>query len=339
MLLHYPKISKTANLMKKHLLPLAILAGSSLVSLARADTFGTGINQFTLDFTTIGNVGQGADSRGYIPPYGQGKVPYSFAMGTYAISQNQLAAAVSASGQDFGGGAWSGNQPAANVSWYQAAAFVNWLNTSTGHQAAYNLTYSGGAYTMALWQTGQAGYDSSNRFRNSLALYVLPSDDEYYKAAFGKSDGSGYFSYATETGIVPTAVASGTNAGTAVFNNITAVPASVFQAGGLSSYGTMGQMGNVLQWQESLYAGLNNYPADDRYVAGASYYSRGAIGVLYDVSGRSSPTNTYGHVGFRVAEITGNAVSSNAVPEPSTTACAALGLVALVIVYRRRLSL
>jgi len=32
------------------------------------------------------------------------------------------------------------NVPITNVSWYEAAQFVNWLNTSTGHQAAYKFT-------------------------------------------------------------------------------------------------------------------------------------------------------------------------------------------------------
>lgn len=299
------------------------LIGSS--SQSKADTFGSGDNQFTLDFTMIGNAGQAADQT-----TGFGYVPYSFAMGTYAISQNQLAAAATASGQDFGGGQWSGNQPAAFVSWYQAAAFVNWLGTSTGHQAAYNLTYSEGAYTMALWQSGQAGYDPSNPYRNNLARYVLPSKDEFYKSAYGLSNGSGYTLYATASNTAPTAVARGTTAGTAVFDGAGAQPASVYEAGGRSSYGTMGQSGNVYQWEESAHSGANTDPAGRRGARGGYWF---APDYVLESSSRTAagPGDVGVALGFRVAEIT-----SNAVPEPSTYALFGIGTIGLLMVMRRK---
>jgi hypothetical protein len=45
-----------------------------------------------------------------------------------------------------------GAQPAGNVLWYEAAVFVNWLNTSTAHQAAYNLD----GFNMSLWSSAEA---------------------------------------------------------------------------------------------------------------------------------------------------------------------------------------
>ena len=69
--------------MKKLLLATAILAGASLTA-AHADTFGTGANQFTLDFTTIGNANNSADTTGY------GSVGYDYRIGTYEISRNQI---------------------------------------------------------------------------------------------------------------------------------------------------------------------------------------------------------------------------------------------------------
>ena len=53
-------------------------------------------------------------------------------------------------------GAWTGGKPAANMSWYEAAAFVNWLNTSTGHHVAYDLAWTGSAWTMNLWSAAEA---------------------------------------------------------------------------------------------------------------------------------------------------------------------------------------
>jgi hypothetical protein len=213
------------------------LIGSASAQDATTDTFGTGANQFSLDFRTIGNPGNAADTTGY------GSVGYTYRIGAYAISQNQIDAATASGLQNVEAGAWTGNQPAAYLSWYESAAFVNWLNTSKGFQPAYNLTWSGSTWSMALWTVSDAGYDANNLYRNSLAKYFLPSENEFYKAAYGKSDGSGYYFYPTASDSAPTAVASGIAAETAVYNGAATQPASVYAAGGLSSYGTMGQGG------------------------------------------------------------------------------------------------
>src|SRR4029079_10966402 len=118
--------------------------------------------------------------------------------------------------------AWSGMQPAANMTWYEAAAFVNWLNTSTGHQAAYQLNANATALT--LWSSAQAWQaGGENLYRHKDAYYFLPSEDEWYKAAYHKSDGltANYWDYATGSNSIPTAVSGGTDSGTAVFNNVT----------------------------------------------------------------------------------------------------------------------
>jgi len=313
--------------MKKTILALALAAGiASFAESVKADTFGTGGNQFSIQFTSIGNTAQAAD-----PATGYGAVEYNYQLSTYTISQNQLDSAIlgGLSNVQVGGSPWSGDRPAANISWYQAAAFVNWLNNTTGHQAAYNLTYSGGAYTQALWQSGQAGYNPSNPFRNSLALYVLPSENEWYKAAFGLSNGSGYTLYAVNSNTRPTAVASGTSAGTLVYNQ--AGPASVYQAGGLSSYGTMGQTGNIWQWTETAQTGING----GRHIRGDVWFDDGSLSsTTANFNHDFDPSNYRGNdIGIRVASIT-----ANAVPEPSTYALFGIGALALVVVYRRKVA-
>jgi formylglycine-generating enzyme len=82
------------------------------------------------------------------------------------------------------------NKPATSVSWNEAARFVNWLNTSQGFQAAYKFTlnpgdvgYSANA-NISLWAPGDAGYNAAGPYRNANAHYFLPSENEWYKAAY-----------------------------------------------------------------------------------------------------------------------------------------------------------
>jgi formylglycine-generating enzyme required for sulfatase activity len=311
--------------MKKTLLSITLFAGLiGLNANVYADTFGSGSNQFALDFTSIGNAGNAADTTGY------GSVGYDYRIGTYEISQNQLNSAVASGLAHVTAGAWTGDKPAANMSWYESAAFVNWLNTSKGFAPAYNLTWSGSTWSMSLWTVSNAGYDANNEYRSSLAKYFLPSENEFYKAAFGKSDGSGYYLYPTASNTAPTAVTSGTASGTAVYNQgwIPPGPASIYQAGGRSSYGTIGQGGNIQEWQESSFDGTNNNVNDQRMVRGGYWY--GSSSDALDSSTRSSfaPSTDIVNLGFRVASV-------DVVPEPSTYALFGLGAIGMLMVMRR----
>jgi formylglycine-generating enzyme required for sulfatase activity len=106
-----------------------------------------------------------------------------------------------------------------------------------------------------VWASGDAGYDASNPYRNSLAKYVLPSYNEWYKAAYYNPSDSTYYDYANGSDTRPTAVISGTASNTAVYTQSGEAsptgPADVNNAGGLSPYGVMGLGGNVYEWEES----------------------------------------------------------------------------------------
>ena len=269
----------------------------------RAFTFGTTGNEFTIDFVNIGNTGNAADTTGY------GAVPYEYRIGTYEISQDAIDKATASGMANVTAGAWTGSQPAANISWYKAAAFVNWLNTSTGNQAAYNLTFSG-SWSMALWSSEQAWTaGGENLYRNKDAYYFLPSENEWYKAAYYNPAGSNYFLYPTASNDAPTAVASGTDAGSAVYNEAASAPAIVDSAGGLSPYGTMGQGGNAWEWSESAFDGTNSSSVEYRAVRGGGWgYSENFLRSSFrDFYG---PTDEFNSLGFRVASV----------PEPSTYA-------------------
>ena len=272
---------------------------------AQADTWGGGTtNEFTIDFVDIGNTGNVADTTTY------GSVPYEYRTGKNEISQLQITKATQIGMANVSAGAWTESQPAANITWYEAAAFVNFLNTNSGKTAAYNLTFSNSQWSMAVWSSEQAWTaGGTNLYRNKDAFYFLPSENEWYKAAYYNAAGTNYFLYPTASSTAPTAVASGTSAGTAVYNSAASVPAIVGSAGGLSPYGTMGQGGNVWEWSESAFDGSNSSPSEFRALRGGVWFD--TEGNLRS-SGRASGVPTLEHfdVGFRVASV----------PEPSTYA-------------------
>ncbi|NNC90446.1 MAG: SUMF1/EgtB/PvdO family nonheme iron enzyme, partial [Akkermansiaceae bacterium] len=170
---------------------LFVVASAGVPSLATADTFGSGANEFTMDFTAIAS-GATPDTTGY------GTVAEEFRMGRNEVSERMIAAYNALSGGpsitlDTRGP----DKPATNLSWNEAARFVNWLNTSTGKSAAYKFTTGGANDNIALWTAGDAGYDPANPFRNSDAFYFLPSEDEWYRAAYYDPDAALYYDYPT----------------------------------------------------------------------------------------------------------------------------------------------
>ena len=149
----------------------------SIQASAQADTFGTSGNEFTIDFVDIGNAGNAADTAGAdIGRAGYGAVPYEYRVSTYEITQNAITKATASGMANVTAGPWTGNQPAANIDWYEAAAFVNFLNTNSGKTAAYDLTFSSGSWSMALWSSEQAWTaGGTNLYRNKDAYYFLPA--------------------------------------------------------------------------------------------------------------------------------------------------------------------
>ena len=288
---------------------------------AQADTFGGGTsNEFTVEFVAIGNAGNAADTTTY------GAVPYEYRASIYEISQNDITKATASGMANVTAGPWTGNQPAATISWYEAAAFVNFLNTSSGKTAAYDLTFSNSQWSMALWSSEQAWTaGGTNLYRNKNAFYFLPSDNEWYKAAYYNAAGTNYFLYPTASSSVPTAVASGTNAGSAVYNAVASVPAVVDSAGGLSPYGTMGQGGNIFEWNESAFDGSNSSSSEGRAIRGGYWFgSEGGLRSSY--RNFNDPSIENGNIGFRVASV----------PEPSTYALLAMTAAGALWMTRRR---
>jgi formylglycine-generating enzyme required for sulfatase activity len=295
------------------------------------ETFGSGANQFTMDFVTIGNPNNAADTTG--SPNSAGSVAYTYNLAKYEVSRDMITKANAAGSlaitlrnmTSYGGNGLL--RPATGITWYEAAKFVNWLNTSTGNTAAYKFDGSG---TFQLWSAGDAGYDANNLFRNSLAKYWLPSRNEWYKGAYGSPSGT-WYDYATGSNSVPTAVAGGTAANTAVYGHSTSTgPADITNAGGLSPYGTMGQGGNAWEWMETAYDGSNNIADEIRELRGNAWNSDS----YYLDTSNSYDSNNPAYESrvtdsFRVAGVA-------SVPEPSALSLIVVGLSGLALVRRRK---
>ena len=288
-------------------------------------TFGTGPDEFTMEFVTIGNPGNVADTTG--TPNPAGAVPYTFGMGKYEVSRDMVTKANASSAVDGTGSSlgitltnlFTGpNQPATGVTWNEAARFVNWLNTSSGFQPAYKFSTQPGDVdydsneNIQLWEDGEAGFNAANPFRNSQAQFVLSSWDEWYKAAYHDATAGTagtYFSYPTGSDTVPDGIdVVGDTVFDAVFNDgaQNSHPNDVTDVGIASPYGTFGQGGNVWEWHESedepVHRPTNDLSSFLRGFRGGRWRSPHTHLLKSNRSSDDPPDEDF-DVGFRVARV------------------------------------
>jgi formylglycine-generating enzyme required for sulfatase activity len=299
----------------------------------RADTFGSGANQFTLDFVTISGTTN--------PTSGYGIVNHDYRMGTYEITNDQWNKFTASHGAVTGSpssaydsifydwGTGTTNVPTNNVSWYETAQFVNWLNTSTGHQAAYKFMGTQGSsdYTFVGWIASDVGYDASNPYRNQNAYYFLPNENEWVKAAYW--NGTSLQQYATKSGESLTQ-GHGTSTGWNYYDNGYATnPYGPWTVGSGSQElnGTYDMMGNNLEWLESPYNDVTFGAGSLRGVRGGDWYD---ISSYLPSSARGysgdPTTENGGGIGFRVASI----------PEPGSLVLTAMIAVTGLLYYWRK---
>jgi len=168
--------------------------------------------------------------------------------------------------------------------------------------------------------------------RNPGFQYYLPTEDEWYKAAYydpKKGAGGGYWLYPTKSDNVPlnTLPDTGNHANYydetlgPTLNPPNTTPVGSF-AKSPSAYGTFDQGGDVWQWNETAVT------FEDRGCRGGSFISR-FRGQLYLTSTYRdwfSPTIEQDPVGFRIVTV----------PEPSTLALLGMGAISLLAYVRRR---
>ena len=299
----------------KKVVVLLLIGVVAVVNIASADTFGTGANQFTIDFVDISG-----DTN---PASGYGIVNSDYRMGTYEITNDQWNKFKVSYGTPTGSpltaydyDPYQGdntepyftgtNFSVSYTSWYESAQFVNYLNTSTGHQAAYNFTGTQGQsdYSLETWESEDAGYDASNPYRNSNAYYFLPTEDEWVKAAYW--NGTNLQTYATKAS---ESLAQGNGTSGTGWNyyegNFATNPFGAWAVGSGSQElnGTYDMMGNVWEWMENPYSDINYGTASNRGLRGGSYNDSDVSYFASPTRGSYNPSEeTYG-IGFRVASI------------------------------------
>jgi hypothetical protein len=288
-----------------------------------ADTFGSGANSFTIDLVTIGNPGNGV----YSVSNPAGSVPYEYRIGKYEIPEDAINKANVIGGLGITIDSRGPNEPATSVTWYEAAKFVNWLNTSTGHAPAYK--FVGGNFQ--LWQPMDAGYNPHNLFRNKLAKYVLPSLDEWFKAAYYDPAAGHYWDYPTGSNNIPDGIDFvGDPTFDAVFydGGLNPGPNDITDAGILSPNGTVGEGGNVAEWNETAFDRQNNDTAEQRGSPGGAWVSSSTLLAAWNTGTGTTPQFESDRLGFRVASV----------PEPSSVTLVAITLVCTFAVVIKRIA-
>jgi formylglycine-generating enzyme required for sulfatase activity len=222
----------------------------------------------------------------------------------------------------------SPNHPITYVSWGDAARFTNWLNNGQPTGAQGPSTTETGAYSL---NGAITDADLNAVSRSAGAKWYLPTDTEWYKAAYYDPAAGHYWSYATGTNTTPTSAPPGSipntanyrgNTGYAVTGSLTLSSTQNYltdvgaYTASVSPYGTFDQTGNVYQWAETLYAGRF------RAQRGGDWFDN-ALFLPSDTEEAGPPTDELQDVGFRVATV----------PEPST---AALAVVAFGLMCARR---
>ena len=254
---------------------------------------GTWTGSASVEFVPVGDPGNAADATGC------GSVPYTYQMGKYDVTVGQYCEFLNAVAKTDTVGLYNSNMGSTNglygshinirqsgapgnysytvggsyaqaancpiyaVSWGDAARFCNWLQNgqpsfSAGTPGEVSGSTESGAYSL------NGATDNNSLIlvtRNSGASYVLPTLDEWYKAAYYNVDktASGYWSYPTQNDSCPCNCQAGTNnanyyscgGGTTCTDPVNRLTTVGYFGGSPGPYGTYDQGGDINQWNET----------------------------------------------------------------------------------------
>jgi sulfatase modifying factor 1 len=317
------------------------------------------VQAVTIEYVPVGDAGNVDDTYGN----GYGGVSYVYNIGKYEVTNaqyteflNAVAAAdpnglyntgmgggwnniggISRSGSGTEADPWAysvrptrGQRPVNYVSWYDTLRFANWLHNGQpglGSPVPQNDdSTEDGTYDMS---------QGSSVIRKPAALVFLPSEDEWYKAAYYKGGGTnaGYWDYPTESDTAPTAeLPPGADMinGSANYHDEGYLDTTCYttEVGAYnatdalseyvsdSAYGTFDQGGNLWEWNEADMLGDGLY----RGSRGGSFIYFSFNNLHASTRDISYPTNENCYIGFRVASI----------PEPGSITLLVCGAAACV---------
>ena len=267
------------------------------------------------DMTMIGNPGNPADSTGF------GSVPYTYEISTYEVTVAQYTEFLNAKASSDPYGLYNGsmqsgplgpfilqsgtdgdytysvvsgkeNQPVRLVSFYDGIRLANWLHNGQG-----NGDTETGSYDLSLGGARSPG-----------ATWIVPSVNEWYKAAYYDSVNDAYYMYPNGSDTVPAEPTDGTTPRETNFGDMplwqgTVVFTSVGETYGQSPYGVRDMGGNVEEW------------TDNTVIMGGSFGSSES-GLRKTHMDSADPSTEGDGFGFRVAYV---------IPEPSSVALLLLG--------------
>ena len=303
-------------------LTVAFLA-ATIIGSARAVTIAT---------VPVGYAGNFPDLTGF------GAVPYNYRIGTYDVTNSQYAEFLNAKasvGDPYG--LWNSNmdpngpqgaisrsasapysysvklgyenKPVNYVTLYNAIRFVNWLTNGQGNGDTESGTYSitnGGTVSQSIevpFYTQRAAWAATNSFH-----WLLPSDNEWYKAAYYNGADATYYAYPFQSNSQPLTLAPPGNSNSGNFQYVgydgkasylTDVGA---YSSSLSPFGSFDMGGDVWQWNDTNDIGGN--------VRGGGFINLSSFSAA-STNNAFAPDLENLAVGFRVASV-------GSVPEPNT---------------------
>ena len=362
--------------------PLSVPGGANLraawvcfillacASWAWGDVFNMPAGLTSLEFVTVGNPGNKGDPRVAVDgTSGYGSVGYEYRIGKFEVTMGQYAEFLNAVAKTdayalyntgmtdnlglgygivragtMGSYTYSvradwANRPVFRASWADAARFANWLTNGQPTGAQDPTTTEDGSY---LLNGATTDADLMAVVRKPDARYVIPTEDEWYKAAYHKNDKideatTNYFLYPTSSDDKPSNELLNPDPGNnANWSDLRGDPPTRHltvdspyyrsEVGDFenseSPYGTFDQGGNVWEWNEGVYVGSIG---TGRRVRGGCYMDFWFY-MASDYYGAAYPSGESLFMGFRVAET----------PEPASAGLMALGAASLFA--RRRMA-